>query len=181
MMVRLFRYHDIDTVVIISVNSHTARARRIFRKLSQGYPHVLVYPAESPLFVPSSWWSSREGRKTWLMEWAKTVATWFELMASSPETGKAETNGLIGTHTLPPSATLPTAAFLDSIAAAVARESERLPDSLAAAQGDTADTAAAPPSDSARTEAFDSAEKADPGPTAAKGGTKDSETPKASA
>jgi hypothetical protein len=28
-------------------------------------------------FTPDGWWKNREGRKTFLLEWMKTVATWF--------------------------------------------------------------------------------------------------------
>lgn len=108
LLIRQFRWQNLDTVVIITANFHTARTKRIFRKLSQGYPHVLVHAAPFQDFEPGSWWSSREGRKYWLTEWTKTVSTWFELARSSAETGKSETNGLVGgAWGLPASAVMP--------------------------------------------------------------------------
>lgn len=157
MLVRQFRYHDMDTVVIVTVNYHTARARRIFRKVAQGYPHILVHPAESPLFVPSSWWSSREGRKHWLMEWTKTVAAWFELMGAAPETGKAESDGLIGILGISPGNSA-NMKLLESLAAEAERDSIRQADSLAAVRRDTVDNAEAVPGDTAGTAEGDTGE-----------------------
>jgi uncharacterized SAM-binding protein YcdF (DUF218 family) len=161
LMVRQFRQRDLDTVVLITVNYHTARTRRIFRKLSQGYPHILVHPADYHHFDPASWWSSREGRKYWLLEWTKTVSTWIELMGAAPETGKAETSGLIGALGLPPSSDAPSQAFLDSIAAASEeRRPDRLADSLAAVGADSADSALSAPRDTGRSAASDTAREA---------------------
>jgi uncharacterized SAM-binding protein YcdF (DUF218 family) len=95
MLVRQFRLQNLDTVVIITSNYHTARTRRIFRKLAQGYPVILVSAAEYHVFDPESWWSNRESRKVWLLEWAKTVFTFFELAFTEPESGKAQFQGLI--------------------------------------------------------------------------------------
>lgn len=178
-LIRQFRWQNLDTVLIITSNYHTARTRRIFHKLSQGYPYFLVYPAEFALFDPSSWWSSREGRKYWLLEWTKTVATWFELLGATPETGKSEGNGLTGYLGLPPSATT-SAALLDSIAAAATRDSAGRADSLSV-RGDSADTAGAFLPDSARAAVIDTVEQAGTESAAAKGAAKDSVTPKASA
>jgi uncharacterized SAM-binding protein YcdF (DUF218 family) len=191
LMIRQFRAQDLDTVVIITVNFHTARTRRIFRKLSQGYPHILVYPAEYTFFDPASWWSSREGRKHWLLEWTKTVATWIELMGAAPETGKAESSGLISALAPPPAATLPSRALLESLAAAAGRDSARLADSLAAMPKDSADTAQALRADSAKTAAPDTLDKPEQASLAArepaprkessKGAAKDTALPKSPA
>lgn len=133
LLIRQFRQQNLDTVVIITVNFHTARTRRIFRKLAQGYPHILVYPAEFKDFVPAAWWSSREGRKWWLLEWAKTVSTFFELMNAPAETGKAEVNALVN-HARGPATvsagSLSTPTLTDSLATA-ALDSAAGADSLA--------------------------------------------------
>ncbi|HKP96610.1 MAG TPA: ElyC/SanA/YdcF family protein [Fibrobacteria bacterium] len=94
LLVRQFRLQNLDTVLIVTSSYHTARTRRIFRKLAQGYPVVLVAAAEYHVYDPNAWWSNREGMKTWVNEWAKTVFTWFELAKTPPENGKAEFQGL---------------------------------------------------------------------------------------
>jgi hypothetical protein len=37
--------------------------------------HVVAAPDR--YFSSDGWWKNREGRKTFLVEWEKTVATWF--------------------------------------------------------------------------------------------------------
>ena len=94
LLVRQFRLQNLDTVLIITSNFHTARTRRIFRKLAQGHPVVLVAAADYPLYDPNAWWSNRESRKLWFDEWAKTFFTTYELARARPEAGKAEYQGL---------------------------------------------------------------------------------------
>lgn len=94
LLVRQFRLQNLDTVLIITSSYHTARTRRIFRKLAQGYPVILVASAEYHLYDPNAWWSNRESRKLWLDEWLKTFFSAYELWRAHPETGKAEYQGL---------------------------------------------------------------------------------------
>lgn len=65
--------HKID---LVTSNFHTRRAGNIFRAQA---PEMEVHVVESPdpYFTPDGWWKEREGRKTFLMEWIKTVAAWF--------------------------------------------------------------------------------------------------------
>lgn len=95
LLIRQFRLQNLDTVLVITSNYHTARTRRIFRKLSQGFPVVLVASAEYPLYDPNAWWSNRESRKLWFTEWMKTAFTAYELWRAQPESGQAEYQGLI--------------------------------------------------------------------------------------
>lgn len=94
LLIRQFRLQNLDTVVVITSNYHTARARRIFRKLANGFPVVLMASADYPLFDPNAWWSNRQSRKIWLDEWVKTIHTAYELWRARPETGQAEYQGL---------------------------------------------------------------------------------------
>ena len=94
-LIRQFRYQNLDTVVIITSNYHTARTRRIFRKLAQGYPQVLVYAADFPTYNPDAWWANRESLKYWFNEWIKTVASYFELIHAGSENGKADYQNLL--------------------------------------------------------------------------------------
>jgi uncharacterized SAM-binding protein YcdF (DUF218 family) len=94
LLVRQFRLQNLDTVLIVTTTFHTARTRRIFRKLAGGYPVVLVAAAEYSVYDPSAFWSNREGLKLWFDEWAKTFFTVFELAWTKPETDKAQFQGL---------------------------------------------------------------------------------------
>jgi uncharacterized SAM-binding protein YcdF (DUF218 family) len=95
LLIRQFRLQKLDTVLIITSNYHTARTRRIFRKLAQGYPQVLVYPAEYHTYDPAAWWSNRESRKYWMNEWLKTIYTWVELFRAPAELGSADFQNLV--------------------------------------------------------------------------------------
>ncbi len=95
LLIRQFRLQNLDTVLVITSSYHTARTRRIFRKLAQGFPVVLVASAEYPLYDPNAWWSNRESRKIWFTEWMKTAFTAYELWRARPESGQAEYQGLI--------------------------------------------------------------------------------------
>lgn len=94
LLVRQFRLQNLDTALIITSSYHTARTRRIFRKLAQGYPVMLVASAEYHVYDPNAWWSNRESRKVWFNEWVKTLFTVYELWKAQPETGKADFQGL---------------------------------------------------------------------------------------
>lgn len=94
LLVRQFRLQDLDTVLIITSDYHTARTRNIFNKLARGYPAILVASADYNVYDPDAWWTSRESMKIWLTEWTKTFFTYFELARSGPEIGKAQYQGL---------------------------------------------------------------------------------------
>jgi uncharacterized SAM-binding protein YcdF (DUF218 family) len=65
---------------IVTSNYHTRRAGNIYRalvpKLAPGL-EIHMVAAPDLYFTPDGWWKNREGRKTFLLEWMKTVATWF--------------------------------------------------------------------------------------------------------
>lgn len=63
-------------VLIVTSDYHTRRSRRIFHSLAPDLMvRVIAAPDES--FTADGWWHSREGQKTFLMEFEKTVANWF--------------------------------------------------------------------------------------------------------
>jgi uncharacterized SAM-binding protein YcdF (DUF218 family) len=62
-------------VLLVTSNYHTRRAARLFRRENRDLD-VRVVPAPDRSFSPDSWWQNREGRKTFLLEWTKTVAAW---------------------------------------------------------------------------------------------------------
>jgi uncharacterized SAM-binding protein YcdF (DUF218 family) len=63
-------------VLLVTSDYHTRRAAHDFRKL---IPDIQFIPIAAPdqNFHAGSWWTSREGQKIFLLEWQKTVATWF--------------------------------------------------------------------------------------------------------
>ena len=63
--------------LLVTSTYHTARAARIFRAAGDamdGGIQMRVVAAPDPYFTPDSWWRTREGRKTFFLEWCKTVA-----------------------------------------------------------------------------------------------------------
>lgn len=62
------------SVLLVTSDYHTRRARAVFQRLSGGDPRVLVIGAPAPPFAPASWWQTRPGRKIFLQEWVKTAA-----------------------------------------------------------------------------------------------------------
>jgi uncharacterized SAM-binding protein YcdF (DUF218 family) len=65
-------------VLLVTSNYHTRRAANLFRAAA---PDLTFIPIAAPDqdFSPDSWWRSRQGQKTFLMEWEKTVAVWVGL------------------------------------------------------------------------------------------------------
>ena len=69
---RRLHVHKID---LVTSNFHTRRAGKMFRAQA---PDIEVHVVAAPdrYFTPNGWWKEREGRKTFLMEWMKTVGSW---------------------------------------------------------------------------------------------------------
>ena len=69
---RRLHVHKID---LVTSNFHTRRAARIFRSQAPDM-EVHVVAAPDRYFTTNGWWKEREGRKTFLLEWMKTVGSW---------------------------------------------------------------------------------------------------------
>jgi uncharacterized SAM-binding protein YcdF (DUF218 family) len=69
------RRMGVQKVLLVTSNFHTRRSGRIFRATAPDMTFYVV-AADDPSFSPKGWWKSREGRKTFVMEWMKTVAEW---------------------------------------------------------------------------------------------------------
>lgn len=65
-------------VLIVTSPSHTARARRVFRHLAPDL-EVHMVASDDLRWNRGYWWKTREGRKVWLLEWAKTLADYIGL------------------------------------------------------------------------------------------------------
>jgi len=72
------RLLGIDTLLVITSNYHSARAHKIFKKLAGETPVIRLAVAESG-FDPKAWWSYREARVIWVVEWLKTLMTSWEI------------------------------------------------------------------------------------------------------
>lgn len=66
----------IKRLLVVTSNFHTRRSGFIFRKLAPDLT-ILVVAAPDKNFTPDGWWHNREGQKTFLLEWQKTLANWF--------------------------------------------------------------------------------------------------------
>ena len=67
--------HNID---IVTSDYHTRRSGLIYHALAPDLDIHLV-AAPDPYFAPGGWWRNREGQKTFVQEWTKTVANWLGL------------------------------------------------------------------------------------------------------
>jgi len=70
------RRMGIKRMIIVTSNFHTRRARTIFQKLAPDLT-VLMVAAPDKYFTADGWWRNREGQKTFLVEWEKTVGNRF--------------------------------------------------------------------------------------------------------
>jgi uncharacterized SAM-binding protein YcdF (DUF218 family) len=68
------RAHGVNKILLVTSNFHTARAARLIRKYSPRL-RVIAVAAPDPSFKPDSWWKTRDGCKTFLLEWLKTLST----------------------------------------------------------------------------------------------------------
>mgnify|MGYP001055838414 CR=1 FL=1 len=73
----LLERKGIRSLYLVTGSFHTRRTRRIFLRACNGRMRLLAFPAPSPWFDPQRWWESREGRKTFLLEALKNIASIF--------------------------------------------------------------------------------------------------------
>ncbi len=71
----VIRSMGIKRLIVVTSNFHTRRAGAIFRKLAPDLT-ILMVAAPDKNFTADGWWHNREGEKTFLMEWEKTVSIW---------------------------------------------------------------------------------------------------------
>jgi uncharacterized SAM-binding protein YcdF (DUF218 family) len=63
-------------VLLVTSLYHTRRAGGLFRAAAPDLTFIVV-SATDEHFTPDGWWRDREARKTFVIEWLKTGATWF--------------------------------------------------------------------------------------------------------
>ncbi len=72
------RRRGVHRFLLVTSNYHTARATRIYRSVIRAEGGGLEFrtvAAQDPYFQATGWWRSREGKKTFFIEWSKTIAT----------------------------------------------------------------------------------------------------------
>lgn len=69
------RRRGVHRILLVTSNYHSRRATHLFHEIA---PWLTVQTIDAPdrYFTPGSWWKTRRGRKTFVFEWIKTVATW---------------------------------------------------------------------------------------------------------
>jgi uncharacterized SAM-binding protein YcdF (DUF218 family) len=65
----------ITKILLVTSSYHTHRAAWLFRKMNPALT-VIAVPAPDPDFRPDDWWTFRDGQKTFLLEWTKTIASY---------------------------------------------------------------------------------------------------------
>jgi len=74
-VLRALRERHVHVVDIVTSNYHTRRAGSIYRSQAPDLDIHMVAAAD-PTYAPDGWWKNRDARKTFLLEWMKTFATW---------------------------------------------------------------------------------------------------------
>jgi len=77
-IVRYLRYMGIRRYLLVTSDYHTRRAGKLFRKAGPDL-EVRVIAAPDADFRADGWWKTRQGRKQFFFEWAKTVGEVLEL------------------------------------------------------------------------------------------------------
>ncbi len=72
------RRRNAHKVLLVTSNFHTRRAGVLFRRAAPDLT-IITIAAPDQFYRPDDWWRGREGQKTFLTEWEKTVGTWLGL------------------------------------------------------------------------------------------------------
>jgi uncharacterized SAM-binding protein YcdF (DUF218 family) len=67
--------NGVHSILLVTSNFHTRRAFSLWRKANP-WLTITVVGAPDKYFTPDTWWKSRAGKKTFLLEWLKTFNTW---------------------------------------------------------------------------------------------------------
>ncbi len=71
------RRRGVHKFLLVTSTYHTARAARTYREIEHsmgGGPEFRMVAAQDKFFTPDDWWRNREGQKTVVIEWMKTIA-----------------------------------------------------------------------------------------------------------
>jgi uncharacterized SAM-binding protein YcdF (DUF218 family) len=65
----------VHKILLVTSNYHTHRAAYLW-KLNDPWLRTVPIAAADPDFIPTAWWKKRNGQKLFVLEWAKTIATY---------------------------------------------------------------------------------------------------------
>jgi uncharacterized SAM-binding protein YcdF (DUF218 family) len=65
-------------IIVVTTLWHTARARRVFRRLAPDL-EIHMVGADDPMWHNGRWWETREGQKSFFLETTKTIADFLGL------------------------------------------------------------------------------------------------------
>jgi uncharacterized SAM-binding protein YcdF (DUF218 family) len=85
-LTRIVKERKWHSVIVVTSNFHTRRARYVFRRVFPPGVDVRIASARDGDFDPEHWWEKRKATKELTKEFAGMVMTWWELR------GKSETN-----------------------------------------------------------------------------------------
>jgi uncharacterized SAM-binding protein YcdF (DUF218 family) len=71
---RKLKAEDVKSINLVTSNYHTRRAAWLWRKINPDL-RIHVVPAPDPYFSPETWFKTRTGQKTFLLESTKTIAS----------------------------------------------------------------------------------------------------------
>ncbi len=73
-----FHKRNYRKILVVTSDYHTRRAGRVLRAAAPDLQFAVV-SAPDNYFSAGAWWTNREGRKTFLYEWLKTLGYWYGL------------------------------------------------------------------------------------------------------
>jgi uncharacterized SAM-binding protein YcdF (DUF218 family) len=82
-LTRLAKEKKWHSVIVVTSNFHTRRARYIFRRVFPQGVEVRIASARDGDFDPEHWWEKRKSTKELTREFAGMVVTWWELRGKS--------------------------------------------------------------------------------------------------
>ena len=82
--------HRWRSVVVVTSNSHTRRARYIFTRVLPASVKVSVASARDYDYDPRHWWESRRGQKRFFHEAVGMIVAWWELRGTPKEASKLQ-------------------------------------------------------------------------------------------
>ena len=72
------RRRGIDKALVVTSEYHSRRSRFIYRNRVSGEVKYLVVASDDPRFDPGAWWKTRAGKEILVIEYVKTLNSWFE-------------------------------------------------------------------------------------------------------
>src|SRR5260370_15300706 len=82
-LTRIVKERKWHSIIVVTSNFHTRRARYIFRRVFPQGVEVRIASASDGDFDPEHWWEKRKSTKELTKEFAGMVVTWWELRGKS--------------------------------------------------------------------------------------------------